>query len=98
MSKSVLILDTPKTCKDCMFCFELEDNTEACCSVADDDVDSSMCKGLDFKDKYWKRKPAWCPLKGLPKEESGDEDLCSFDRGLTAGFNACLQKIRGENI
>lgn len=65
MGKSVLILDTPKTCKDCMFCFELEDNTEACCSVVDDDVDSSMCKGLDFKDKYWKRKPTWCPLVEL---------------------------------
>ena len=38
----------------------------------------------------------WCPLKELPKEENGDEDLCSFDRGWTAGFNTCLQRINGE--
>ena len=37
-----------------------------------------------------------CPLKELPKEENGDEDLCSFDSGWTAGFNTCLQRINGE--
>lgn len=32
MSKASLILDMPKTCLDCMFCFELDEGINACCS------------------------------------------------------------------
>ena len=29
MSKSVLVMDTPETCWDCMFCFEINDGIDA---------------------------------------------------------------------
>ena len=33
MSKSVLVMDTPEACLDCMFCLELDEGINACCSV-----------------------------------------------------------------
>lgn len=37
MSKSVLVVDTPETCLDCGFCFELDEGINACCLVMDDE-------------------------------------------------------------
>ena len=95
-NKSILVIDTPETCLDCMFCFELDEGINACCSVMSDENDKSLCRDIQCNGGYCQDKPGWCPLKELPKEENGDEDLCSFDRGWTAGFNTCLQKINGE--
>ena len=95
-NKSILVVDTPETCLDCMFCFELDEGINACCSVMSDENDKSLCRDIECDGGYCQDKPDWCPLKELPKEENGDEDLCSFDRGWTAGFNTCLQKINGE--
>ena len=44
MSKASLILDMPKTCLDCMFCFELDEGINACCSVMSDENDKSLCR------------------------------------------------------
>ena len=96
IKKSVLVIDTPETCLDCMFCFELDEGVNACCSVMSDENDKGLCRDIQCDGGYCQDKPGWCPLKELPKEENGDEDLCSFDRGWTAGFNTCLQKINGE--
>ena len=49
MDKSVLVMDTPKTCLDCMFCFELDEGIEACCSVAADEEDKVYAKKLSVK-------------------------------------------------
>ena len=46
MDKSALVMDTPKTCLDCMFCFELDEGIEACCSVTADDEDKSLSNPL----------------------------------------------------
>ena len=79
-----------------MFCFELDEGIEACCSVTADEEDKSLCKEIICENGYCNNKPDWCPLKELPKEENGYADLCSFDSGWTAGFNTCLQRINGE--
>ena len=47
MSKSVLVLDTPENCLDCQFCYELDEGVEACCSISDDDEDTSLMKKID---------------------------------------------------
>ena len=95
-NKSILVIDTPETCLDCMFCFELDEGVNACCSIMPDKNNKSLCRDIQCDGGHCQDKPGWCPLKELPKEENGDEDLCSFDRGWTAGFNTCLQKINGE--
>ena len=84
MNKSVLVMDTPEKCIHCLFL-----NSKDICIVQDDDANFNAGDS-------WDELMKGCPLKELPKEENGNEDLCSFDRGWTAGFNTCLQRINGE--
>lgn len=81
MSKSVLIIDTPETCLDCMFCFELDEGIEACCSVMTDENDKTLCREINCKDGYCQNKPDWCPLSG----------------GCDEGWNVLGARILGEN-
>lgn len=85
MDKLVLVMDTPEECIHCLLL-----NGADKCIVQDDDANFNAGDS-------WDELMKGCPLKKLPEEENGDEDLCSFDRGWTAGFNTCLQMIRGEN-
>lgn len=85
MDKSVLVMDTPEKCIHCLLLNGVDE-----CIVQDDDANFNAGDS-------WDELMKGCPLKKLPEEENGDEDLCSFDRGWTAGFNTCLQMIRGEN-
>lgn len=85
MDKSVLVMDTPEKCIHCPLLNGADE-----CIVQDDDANFNAGDS-------WDELMKGCPLKKLPEEENGDEDLCSFDRGWTAGFNTCLQMIRGEN-
>ena len=56
MSKSVLVIDTPKTCLDCMFCFELDEGINACCSVMSDENDKSLCRDIQCDGGYCQSK------------------------------------------
>lgn len=85
MDKSVLVMYTPEKCIHCLLLNGADE-----CIVQDDDANFNAGDS-------WDELMKGCPLKKLPEEENGDEDLCSFDRGWTAGFNTCLQMIRGEN-
>lgn len=51
--KSVLVIDTPKTCKECPCQLMLV------CVPADEDIDEYIDPS--------KAKPNWCPLKPLPR-------------------------------
>lgn len=106
MSKSVLVMDTPETCLDCMFCFELDEGIEACCSVMSDDKDNSLLKEIICKDGYCRGKPNWCPLKEVPEEEHIKElleeehnEYCldEYCDGYDDGWNTFRSRILGEN-
>lgn len=92
MSKSVLVMDTPETCLDCMFCFERNEGVEAHCSVVSGDEYSGFFRTIDCEDGYCQGKPDWCPLKELPEEEYYDGcDL--WERGWNSGRNHLLKEI-----
>ena len=93
MSKSVLIMDTPKTCLDCLFCFELDEGINACCSVMSDKNDKSLCRDIQCDGSYYQSKPEWCSLKELPKRRKYGEE---FFNGDVKGWNDCLKTIIGE--
>ena len=97
MSKSVLVIDTPNTCLDCMFCFELDEGINACCSVMSDENDKSLCRDIQCVGGYCQGKPDWCPLKELPEEENSDYCLDEYCDGYDDGWNALRRKILGEN-
>ena len=97
MDKSVLVMDTPKTCLDCMFCFELDEGIEACCSVTADKEDKSLCKEIICENGYCNNKPDWCPLKELPKEEHDTYyKMDEYNDGYENGWNAFRGRILGE--
>lgn len=96
MDKSVLVMDTPKTCLDCMFCFELDEGIEACCSVAADEEDKSLCKEIICENGYCNNKPDWCPLKEVPEEEHSEYCLDEYSDGYDDGWNALRGRILGE--
>ena len=92
MSKSVLVMDTPQTCLDCMFCFERNEGVDAHCSVVSGDEYSGFFRTIDCEDGYCQGKPDWCPLKELPEEEYYDGcDL--WERGWNSGRNHLLKEI-----
>lgn len=92
MSKSVLVIDTPESCLDCQFCYELDEGVEACCSISDDDKDTSLMKKIDCEYGYCQSKPDWCPLKELPNKKNWGEMF----NGNVKGWNDCLREITGS--
>lgn len=100
MSKSVLIIDTPETCVDCQFCYELDEGIEACCSITDDDTDKSLMKEIDCEDGYCQGKPDWCPLKPLPEKREYIVPIDNVESQkdiIAVGWNACIDAITGGN-
>lgn len=94
MSKSILVIDTPKTCGECEFHFQRLDGSYRCTRnknpgniILLDDVPYS-----------------WCPLRPLPEKEDLAQyimrgDAKSFTHMIWyshgQGWNDCLDKIIG---
>ena len=105
MSKSVLILDTPKMCDDCIFHYNTYDENDCFvdkCMVLKDDRHNDMTMD-GYTDRYDE-----CPLREVPnkKEERcqlvrRDSTGCmeaygvSIDRDAV-GYNQCIDDILGE--
>lgn len=96
MSKSVLVIDTPENCLDCQFCYELDEGVESCCSISDDDKDTSLMKKIDCEYGYCQGKPDWCPLMDLPEKDNFDDPYDEYYTGYRDGWNRCLDEIVGE--
>lgn len=83
MSKSILIIDTPRQCYQCP-CY-------TCDSV------SSFCQ-KENRETRGNTKPDWCPLKPLPEKIQenyilfGDEIV--WEKAV--GYNNCIDEIIGE--
>lgn len=97
MSKSVLVMDTPETCLDCMFCFELDEGINACCSVMSDKNDKGLCRDIQCDGGYCQSKPNWCPLKEVPEEVHNDYKYDEYCDGYDDGWNGFRGRILGEN-
>lgn len=93
MSKSILVVNTPKTCVDCIFCQEYRTKSReyAYCYVTNGDSENDM-KPIDCIYGYRQSKPDWCPLKPLPEKIGiALDELNSY----TDGWNACIDAIVG---
>ena len=75
--KSVLVVDTPNTCKECKCQMMLV------CVPADEDIDEYVNPS--------KTKPDWCPLKDLPQKIEGKRE--KFMPTYSLGWNDCLDAI-----
>lgn len=84
MSKSVLIIDTPESCRSCYlrgFTLNLQ-----------------YCRGKlkDIKDVS--TKPDWCPLMDLPEKYNGDYSANMSDASFVEGWNQCIDEITGGEV
>lgn len=81
MSKSVLVIDTPKYCALCVLRSGVH---HPFCRVNNRDItDLSI-------------RPDWCPLKPLPEKMTGVV-LTEHWSGVKKGCNGCIDAIAGEN-
>ncbi len=92
MSKSVLVIDTPKRCGECKFHNNTSYSTFKC---------GATFKYGDNKDNF----PTWCPLTPLPeyndlssiiKEYNGVDMLLRYQ--YEQGYNDCLYDIQKGEI
>lgn len=98
MSKSVLVVDTPKNCYDCPFGTEYCGNLEyeGCCELAeclDSDMRLITEEHYDYESES---RPDWCPLKLLPEKDTKNHFPDEFEDGYAAGWNRCIDEIAGE--
>lgn len=91
-----MVIDTPENCLDCQFCYELDEGVEACCSISDDDKDTSLMKIIDCEHGYCQGKPDWCPLMDLPEKDDFDDLYDEYYTGYHDGWNRCLKETVGE--
>ena len=80
MSKSVLVINTPKYCAVCVLRSGVR---HPFCRVNNRDItDLSII-------------PDWCPLMDLPEKDNGDYPANTFDAGFAEGWNQCIDEITG---
>lgn len=78
MSKSVLVIDTPKYCALCVLRSGVH---HPFCRVNNRDItDLSI-------------KPDWCPLKPLPEKRDTKMTGADWNCGYNDGWNACVDEI-----
>lgn len=77
MSKSILVIDTPRDCFGCPCYSSIENGIYFC----------NKENRIISKQDIAKFKPDWCPLRDLP--EKYEPVSMNFERG----FNACIYEI-----
>ena len=87
MSKSILVIDTPKCCRECPVCASYAESAFS--------PREYWCSPMDNRDAEPEGKPDWCPLKPVPEYELvwSDDEKSDWERG----YNACLDEILGGN-
>jgi hypothetical protein len=81
MSKSVLVLDTPKYCASCALRSGILH--PFCRANRRDITDLSI-------------RPDWCPLKPLPEKMTGVAQTDHWN-SIKEGWNECIDEITGGN-
>ena len=96
MSKSIVVVNTPETCVDCIFCQEygIGSRKYAYCYVTNGDNENDT-KLIDCIYGYRQSKPDWCPLKSLPEKMTGVAQTDHWN-SIKAGWNACIDAITKE--
>lgn len=91
MSKSVLVIDTPKTCMRCPFGLIIGGYFFCAITI---DKDGAFKQIRD--DLYGIKKQDWCPLKPLP-EKITRVAVTDHWNSIKAGWNNCIDAITGGN-
>lgn len=101
MSKSALVMETPKNCYECPFGTEYCGNLEyeGCCELADCLDYDAILMTEEHYDYESESRPDWCPLKPLPEKKeyiNSNSNIETTKNIAAAGWNACIDEITGE--
>lgn len=91
MSKSVLVVDTPKDCANCLFS-EFTDKD-------DFDCETMFCNAKKFKQgeiAKCNEIPEWCPLRPLPERKRTTSLDSLLVQARIYGYNDCIDDIFGK--
>lgn len=78
MEKSILVMDTPKNCKECKF----------------SEYQGIVCRAIGLNKSHSDLgKPDWCPLQDAPEKDDGKGYLDDDAEAYCKGWNACVDKI-----
>lgn len=91
VKKSVLVIDTPEKCKECILSdVNLYDLTIKCTASGSMAVYNELCDDELLKT---------CPLHPLPQREKCNYyDFNNFPNARNRGFNDCLDLITGKKL
>ena len=89
-SKSVLVIDTPESCMQCMMADINLKNISITCKV--------IGKSGEYTPDGCDRLRQHCPIKPLPPfEQQNPYNFTTYTNGVAAGFNLFRERITGEN-
>ena len=78
MDKSILVIETPDSCRECPLCVEDHMTYRDYCRIANDWI-------------WTMDKPDWCPLKPVPKLI--EINYGSDEQDWEKGYSSCLEGI-----
>lgn len=81
MSKSAVVLDTPRTCDKCRFYYNVDGGSPVCV--------------LSNRRRFNEGVPKWCELQKLPEMIKIPSNRADYATGCMQGFNDCLEMIIG---
>lgn len=101
MSKSIVVIETPCDCLECMFmreCGVISADKPFTykqlynCVLEPEHYNEDEERYIDYLNDYmaWCNKPDWCPLKKLPEKRSNTNHTRYIE-----GYNKCLEDIGG---
>lgn len=100
MTRSALVLCTPKNCYWCPFsCADGNDTDCGYCELNGCLTDAEVLIEEEYFDLESETKPDWCPLKPLPEKKEYINSVSNIEATkniAAAGWNACLDEITGE--
>lgn len=88
MNKSILVLDTPNSCRQCCLRFDSYGQYEVCTGTRGKNIVNSYSKA--------DMKPEWCPLRPLPSYKElkpGNSLESQLAYQFNQGYNSCLEDI-----
>lgn len=92
MSKAILIVDMPESCKDCELLWR--GRYSVFCPV------ELSCNTKDVYDYVEvSTKPDWCPLRPMPEKYDTDNTPYNLDynEDYERGYNSCVDEILGND-
>lgn len=97
MSKSVFVIDTPKSCYNCPFGTEYYDIYiyKGNCELAEHLGKIMTLVTEEYYGFESKSRPDWCPLKPLPEKSTTENDMTDYQCGMVDGRNQCIDEVTG---